>query len=192
MRQDDERIGLHEEHQREAAALREGGAFVEPRVNGAHACGVLGLVEYVVIASLNVERDEEQPGRFPAHVLAIFAGLHLRRERRRAEIAPPGSEPAALVLAIDPLVVAGNDHHFPLKARELLLARLKQCVVAGGPAGADVADVHDEIEPLFAVYVVDQQIEPPHFGGRVRRIAEHAEHHAGRGCVRATGEHAEK
>ena len=48
----------------------------------------------------------------------------------------------------------------------------------------------DEVQPL-AVHVVDQRIEAVHLGRVVGRIAEHAEHHAGRGRMRAPGEESE-
>src|SRR5262245_51536067 len=101
----------------------------------------------VVVVARNVERDEDAAARFPALVLAPLA-------RRGAEDLAPAREPRHRIesarAAVAPFVVARHQDEAVPDARELRLA-LEQPRVAAGlrrAAGADVADVHHELERL--------------------------------------------
>src|SRR5205814_2846939 len=96
-----------------------------------HALRVLGAVARVVVGALDVQRDEEEAARRPAHVLAVLAGLALDRERHGAEVFAPRLESRQRVLAVDPLVVAGNQDERVANARELRFPGLERLVVAG-------------------------------------------------------------
>ena len=140
---------------------------------------VLGGVAHVVVVAGHIQRDEERPAHRPAHVLAVFAHLHLDGDQYRIEATGGFREPRSRILAVEPFVIAGDENELVLQAGELALARREPRIAAAEPAAADVADMHDEIQPLL-VHVVDQRVETLHFGAVVGRVAEHAEHQATR------------
>ncbi len=81
-------------------------------------------------------------------------------------------EPAAV--AVDPFVVAGNDHEGVRRLLELVFARCEPLIVARTPAAGDVADVDHEGE-LLPVHLLDHRVERRGLGLAVRRIADQRE-----------------
>jgi hypothetical protein len=138
-----------------------------------HARRVLGMPE-VVVAARDVERDEYPATRFPAYVLAILAVLHFGFQGRVAEERAPALQSLQGLLAIAPLVVAGDQQKRVADARELLFSLPKPFFTACALARADVAYMHHEGEVL-GVHFVDDTIEALDLAFGVGHVAQHAE-----------------
>ena len=138
----------------------------------------------VVVASRNVQADEERAGMHPSHMLGVVGGLagEFRQvDFLRVEKLPDPGEALqgieAGAMAIGPFVVAQDEDKGRGKTLELALARLEPFVGAGAVAAGDVAQVHHE-GGLRSIDLVDHGVEQVRVRLGVGRVTQKGERKA--------------
>ena len=141
-----ERIGLHQDHQ--ALASLQRGRCVEPGEARPPCAAVFGDGRMWLSGPGTLSATKTQPPAFPAHVLAVFAALALELRNAGCKRAPGAAAAPADACSRSTRCRRAAAERVA-NALELLFSLDEPASLHAGPrAGADVADVHHEGEPL--------------------------------------------